>query len=365
MTLENQNDIRDLIVIGGGSAGMAAAIRGAAMGLKVTLFDAAGEEYDKPCGEGLMPPALAALGVLGVTNFDSYPFRGVSYVHHDGEAIFATFSGGQSGMGVRRRVLRKALWTRARELEVVIIQQRVVDLAEVEDLVIVEGIKGRFLCLATGNRDTLLKNLDLHDERHKKLRPSRTGLRRHAKMKPWSDMVEVYWSEDAELYVTPVAEGLVNIAILAWKPFTFDEALKWFPAVSSRLKDADWDDAASGVSPLAHRGRELLRGRTFLAGDAAGFLDAMTGEGNALALQSGIAVAEVIAGQTTAEYPARWQRITWRYWVMTRLGLWFSAPGARRRFSLWALFRMPLLLQMSLRFLSTTRHQNAQVNRAR
>ena len=36
-------------------------------------------------------------------------------------------------------------------------------------------------------------------------------------MAPWSDYVEVYWSEHAEAYVTPVAEDLVGVAILYYK----------------------------------------------------------------------------------------------------------------------------------------------------
>lgn len=356
MTEGNSDNIRDLIVIGGGSAGMAAAIRGAALGLKVTVFDAAGEDFDKPCGEGLMPPAVTALELLGVKGFESRPFRGITYVNEAGQKIHATFAGDGVGVGVRRRVLRMALWSRARDLGVEIIHRRAAEVRETTDMMVVEGLKARYLCLATGIRDTLLRDLDLNDRRPKKSRPHRTGLRRHARVNPWSDMVEVYWSEFGELYVTPVAPELVNIAILSWQPFTFDEAMNWFPAVSAKLKDVTWDDTASGVSPLAHRGRSLNRGRILLAGDAAGFLDAMTGEGNALALQSGIAVADVIAENSIDTYPARWRKITWRYWVMTEIGLWFTRPGMPRRFSLWVLFRLPILLNGSLRFLSNEVH---------
>jgi len=334
---------------------MAAAIRGATLGLKVTVFDAAGEDFDKPCGEGLMPPAVTALDLLGVKSFESRPFRGITYVNEAGEGIHATFAGNESGIGVRRRELRQALWIRARDLGVEIIHKRAEMVHETSEFITVDGLSGRYLCLATGSRDTLLRDLELNDQRSKKSRPHRTGLRRHAKVKPWSDMVEVYWSEFGELYVTPVSEEIVNIAILSWQPFTFNEALQWFPAVSAKLKNVTWDDTAAGVSPLAHRGRSLARGRILLAGDAAGFLDAMTGEGNALALQSGIAVADVIAENSIDTYSARWRKITWRYWVMTKIGLWFTRPGIARRGSLWVLFRLPVLLPMSLGFLSPGR----------
>ena len=49
------------------------------------------------------------------------------------------------------------------------------------------------------------------------IRPSRLGVRQHFKMAPWSDYVEVYWSEHAEAYVTPVADDLVGVAILYYK----------------------------------------------------------------------------------------------------------------------------------------------------
>jgi flavin-dependent dehydrogenase len=281
---------------------------------------------------------------------------GITYVNESGQSIHATFAGGESGVGVRRRELRKALWRRARELGVEIIYKRAADVRETSEFVTVDGLNARYLCLATGSRDTLLRDLDLNDQRPKKSRPHRTGLRRHARVKPWSDMVEVYWSEFGELYVTPVSPEVVNIAILSWQPFTFNEAMNWFPAISAKLKDVTWDDSAAGVSPLAHRGRSLTRGRILLAGDAAGFLDAMTGEGNALALQSGIAVADVIAENSIDTYSARWRKITWRYWVMTEIGLWFTRPGMPRKFSLWVLFRLPVLLTGSLRFLSIKGH---------
>src|ERR1022692_2180287 len=56
----------DLFVIGGGPAGLAAAIAARLKGLNVTLADGARPPIDKACGEGLMPDGLAALRSLGV-----------------------------------------------------------------------------------------------------------------------------------------------------------------------------------------------------------------------------------------------------------------------------------------------------------
>src|SRR5665648_584872 len=42
----------------------------------------------------------------------------------------------------------------------------------------------------------------------------RFGLRRHYRVAPWTDLVEVHWARSAEAYVTPVAPDLVGVALL-------------------------------------------------------------------------------------------------------------------------------------------------------
>ena len=343
---------RDLIVIGGGTAGMAAAIYGAMLGLRVVVFDQAGEDYDKPCGEGLMPEALGSLATLGVEVSSSRKLNGVAYFDSSGRNVEARFNGERFGCGVRRRALRQAMWQRARSLGVEIIDQTVTRVETFADQILVEGISGEWACLATGTHDGLSRSLGLADPRPKRARPHRTGLRRHAKIAPWSDVVEVYWADDAELYVTPVGEDVVNIAILSWKAVSFDDALRLFPAVCQRLEGVVWDDTVGGLAPLAHRGQKLRRERMLLAGDAAGFLDAMTGEGNALALGAGMDVARLISRKQVWMYPIRWRMIVWRYWLVTTLVLWVSRPGFSRRMGLAVVMRAPWILRRGLAFLT-------------
>jgi menaquinone-9 beta-reductase len=57
---------RDLVIIGGGPAGAAAAIRAARAGASVTLLEKGPHGRDKVCGDGLTPRAVAALDELKI-----------------------------------------------------------------------------------------------------------------------------------------------------------------------------------------------------------------------------------------------------------------------------------------------------------
>ena len=56
----------DVLVVGGGPAGLAAAIAARRKGMRVRVVDGAVPPIDKACGEGLMPDALKGLAEPGV-----------------------------------------------------------------------------------------------------------------------------------------------------------------------------------------------------------------------------------------------------------------------------------------------------------
>ena len=72
----------DVLVIGGGPAGLAMAIAARQHGLTVAVADGIHPPIDKACGEGLMPDALAAFKRLGLQlpPAEAYPFRGIRFL---------------------------------------------------------------------------------------------------------------------------------------------------------------------------------------------------------------------------------------------------------------------------------------------
>ena len=71
---------RDLLIIGGGPAGAAAAIVAARAGVRVTLFEKGPHGRDKVCGDGLTPRAVGALEELKIDIGDSHRIDGLRMI---------------------------------------------------------------------------------------------------------------------------------------------------------------------------------------------------------------------------------------------------------------------------------------------
>src|SRR5438552_18646904 len=93
----SMTDHKEVIIAGGGPAGLAAAIALRARNLKATVVDASEPRIEKVCGEGLLPETLETLRAIGVEpeTVRGAPFRGVRYVANKNQAE-AQFSNGHA-----------------------------------------------------------------------------------------------------------------------------------------------------------------------------------------------------------------------------------------------------------------------------
>lgn len=310
----------DLLVAGGGPTGLATAIAAARHGWSVTVVEPRTGPVDKACGEGLMPAALHALRDLGVVVPPGRPFVGIRYVR-DGRSAEGHFPG-EPGRGIRRTALHRALRERADALGVRHVSGRVRQFALHGDHVTADGTDARWVAVADGLRSRLRVQLGL--DRPARW-PARYGLRRHFAVAPWSDHVEVHWADDAEAYVTPVGPELVGVAFLfgdaarqadrgqPGRPF--DRLLARFPDLAARLHDPV--TAARGAGPFAARSARRTEGRAFLVGDAAGYLDPLTGEGIKLGVTQAVAAVEAMRAGDPAAYERAWRREYRTYAALT------------------------------------------------
>ncbi len=342
----------DLIVAGGGPAGLASAIGAAQSGMAVTLVEPKAGTIDKACGEGLMPPALKSLSALGVPHPSGIPFAGIRYVDGDLRAQ-GNFSAGP-GMGVRRTALHDAMRARAKALGVQRVEGKVGEWTETQDGIEVNGISAKWMIAADGLHSPIRKRLGLGLPSRL---PDRLGVRRHFQTAPWSEFVEVHWSERAEAYVTPVAPDTVGVAILfypdALPPGSgpkYNRLLSLFPELEERLRDPC--TPVAGAGPFAQHLSSHRHGRILLVGDASGYVDPLTGEGIRMGLDTAEAAVSCLRSNQPAHYDRAWRRVTWRYrWMTSGLLEIRSRPWLRRQL-VPTLRRCPWLLRGALDILN-------------
>lgn len=315
----------DLVVAGGGPAGLATALAAARLGLETVVVERRKTPIDKACGEGLMPHTVRHLAALGVRP-DGMPFRGVAY-HAGRRTASASFDDGP-GLGVRRTVLHQAMLDAAESAGVRVVGGSVHTIEQSPDSVSVNGIRARYLAAADGLHSPIRTLLGL--QRHSAGR-RRWGLTRHVRVAPWTDCVEVHWAPDrdaGEAYVTPVADDCVGIAILTSRRGGFDDHLAAFPVLRERLSgSAHGPDRAAG--PLRQRVTGRVAGRVMLVGDAAGYVDALTGEGLGLSFAAARALAGCVAADRPDVYERLWRRSTRRYRLITSMMLCASQSPLR------------------------------------
>jgi len=301
----------DLLVAGGGPAGLATALHAARAGWQVEVWDPRSGTIDKACGEGLMPGALAALHALGVDP-PGRELCGVRYAAGDRMAT-ADFRHGP-GRGIRRTTLHAEL-TEAARAAGVRLEQRAVRAVDQDDHgVRVEEVRARYLVAADGLHSPLRRRLGLAvpAPRH-----ARFGLRRHFTVAPWSPYVEVHWAPRAEAYVTPVGHHLVSVAVLGASKAAYATHLEAFPTLRRRLEGAAPASDVRGAGPLRQGARSRVAGRVLLVGDAAGYVDALTGEGLALGFAQAQAAVAAMLAEDPHCYEQDWVRLTRRYRWLT------------------------------------------------
>ncbi len=340
----------DLAIVGAGPAGLAVAIEAAERGLTSVVVEREKAPIDKACGEGLMPRGHERLLRLGVVlpSLATHPIEGIRYV--DGEtSVSASFQQG-SGVGVRRLVLSEALTARAAaagaDLRHGVTASGWDESADGVRLHTSSGdVDARWLVAADGLRSPIRTQAGIPVRSY----PPRFGARCHYRVQPWSRLVEVHWAPSYEAYVTPVGPDSVGVALL-WGGGSnrYDERLERLSALRARLGRPD--GSVRGAGPFGVLARRLVRGRVILAGDAAGFLDAITGEGVGIALESAGALVDAIARDRPEEYERRWRRLTRRHHLVTGLLVAVARRPRRRRILLTALSERPQTFEDLLSF---------------
>ena len=322
----------DVFVIGGGPAGLAAAIAARQQGFHVVVADGAKPPIDTACGEALMPEAIAALEKLGValSSADAFPVRGVRFLS-SGLSAEAVFPSGCAGFSVRRTILHRILTERAAGLGVDLLWQSVVTGISGEEVRLGDRrIRTSWIIGADGSNSRV--------RRWAKLEPhSRTGLRysfrRHYRVAPWTDRMEIYWGKHSQGYTTAVSSEEVCVAVASRHPeLRLEKSLPDFPELNARLSGAEATSAERGALTANRKLKRVWRGNVVLVGDASGTVDAITGEGLGLSFRQAVVLANSLRSGNLAGYQGAHRNLALQPLLMARLMLTLDGrPKFQRR----------------------------------
>lgn len=296
----------DVLVVGASLAGATTALELASLGYRVRLIDRAAFPRRKACGEGLFPTGIRVLDKLGILT----ELRGSAAVVNSlsmtayGATARADFADGRGGLGVRRELLDVAILRQA-EARGVEVELGVNALG-----LIPEARPGRFKGVLTDKGEMEARVIVAADGLGSRLRRA-AGLQRSSSGRRYGvsahyeagdvSGVEVHFRPGYEVYVTPVGDGLVNVAVLLGSDLSrrlggrlgseFDALARSGAPI---LDGARQIDDALAAGPFPSQARRRWQGNVVLAGDAAGFYDGIAGEGMSLALAGAVRCAAAI-----------------------------------------------------------------------
>jgi flavin-dependent dehydrogenase len=367
----------DVLVIGGGPAGLAAAIAARQKGFRVTVADGAAPPIDKACGEGMMPESLAALKTLGVSiaAHEGFRFRGIRFIHRGSPGLSASSPTFRStanlacpadpaprslevtselpqgfGLGLRRPLLHEKLVASAEQCGVQLLWRSPVSAMDAQG-VTVQGrrIAARWTVGADGQGSRVRKWSGLDKARAS---AQRFANRRHYRVTPWSDFMQIYWGDHVQAYVTPIGREEICVVLIGEQiaDVKFDRGLQELPALSERLRGAELASRERGALTFSKSLKNVQRGNVALVGDASGSVDAITGEGLRLAFRQAFALADAMEAGDLASYQRQHRVLEKRPMIMARLMLFLGRHPELRNRVLNSFTAQPELLAKLLAF---------------
>lgn len=366
---------KTIAIVGGGPIGSALALR-LGQEHRVVLIDA-GAAPAKVCGEGLLPAAWEVLSELGLQDRITRraPIRGISYGLFDSKGELKTVAGSllKPAFGVQREHLMAAFRSALKDSDVdQRTETRLRDFSWTGrgvalDLESEDKSRQQLACDlligADGLHSSVRRKAGLQSTRPRRF--SRWGARCYFRSEETREQVCVTLGSGLESYLTPLGDQLFGLAFL-WSPSTLGRPLpgsgeiwrRLFALMGPRFPDVlpkpseDFFGDDRAIGPLQQPVTSPLHpsGRVVLVGDAAGYLDALTGEGLCLGLRQARSLSNCILEERLSHYPGEHRTIKRRHqWTVSGL-LWLIHQPRLRARVFEALHKTPEQFSSVLRF---------------
>jgi flavin-dependent dehydrogenase len=357
----------EVAIVGAGPVGSALAIMLGRAGRRTILLDRARFPRDKACGEGLLPAGARVLEQLGI-GLEALPaLAGVTYRVPTAGSVQGRFVG-RVGRGARRLAFDEQLANAAALTPNVeaAFGCKAIGVEQTPDGVSVEteggAIRARFLVGADGYRSQVAGWLGW---RRPPQAPHRYALVGHFDAPGHGfDRIVVTLLDGCEVYLAPTGPAELLVALLGSKAGLRRESEAVGEAYTRRAAEAHPElagcghTAVQGAGPFWTRPSTIAEGRVFLVGDAAGFLDPLTGDG----ITAGLLAADrlsTLLGEDQPRAAEAYKACEGRRWrrrvFMGRLALTLCGSSGLARRAIRGLAKHPAALDRLLEVNEGTR----------
>ncbi len=305
----------DVVISGAGPAGSMAAVTLARAGARVVLLDRATFPRHKLCGDTLNPGGIALLGEAGLAApilAHGLPLTGMLVTGGSGISIHGTYGNGMTGRAWSRHQFDAQLISAAtaagadvrvgvRVLHPVYdaASGRVAGVRVRTSTGAEHDVRARWVIAADGRRSPLAIALGLISH---PARPRRWAIGTYATdVEGLGGYGEMHVRAGHYIGVAPAGAGVANLCVVsAGRDGMHDPAGRLWqvvaqdPLLRERVADARQVAPVVTLGPLAVDANATGVPGLLLAGDAAGFVDPMTGDGLHIALRGGSLAAQAI-----------------------------------------------------------------------
>ena len=279
----------DLIVIGGGPAGSAAAITAGRKGHRVALLERGTFPRHKVCGEFVSAESLAILnGLIGASLLSKgeHPRIASARIFIDGKVRHLHIE--PAAASIPRFELDAALWHAAKDAGVITFDKTTVSEVSGEGPYRISAAGRDYVSRAVINASGRWSNVG------SELKPSldaKLGVKAHFREQAPAGSVDLFFFEGGYCGVQPIGRDTINVSAMV-SPAAAKDLQNVFRLNTPLLeRSKQWTAITEQVStyPLVFREPAPIDAErsVFNTGDAAAFIDPFVGDGISMALHSG------------------------------------------------------------------------------
>lgn len=355
----------EILIIGGGLAGLTAALHLNKLGLSVMLIEKNNYPHHKVCGEYISNEVLPYFKWLGldVESLGPVLISDLLFTSLSGKSIQTQLPLG--GFGLSRYAIDHYLYTELINRKVRVIHDQVVQVNFIDDQFTVETVNHFFTAPyvigAYGKRSAI--DVKLKRKFINKQSPY-LAVKAHYKANFPNNIVSLHNFEGGYCGVSKIENNQLNICYLAnYKSFkkhknivAYQENIlyknKYLKAILESATNLF--DTPLSISQISFEAKEPVYNHLLMIGDTAGLIHPLCGNGMAMAIHSAKIVSELlyqkidgrIASRTALEenYTAQWNRQFKSRLKMGRVLSSWLRNNALERFAMNALTKMPFML---------------------